>query len=67
MKTTAAQKKAISALTATFGTSSFLFDFRWENAYAHPAGSIVISRKVFQALVDGGLVAHVDSFHYRVA
>ncbi len=62
---TAKQTKTLAALTATFGSSEFMFNFSAE--YAHDGGeSVVIGRKVFQALVDSGKVKYVGVGRYAV-
>ena len=61
-------KKNLAALTATFGGREFLFNFSAE--YAHDAGvgaMVEIGRKVFQGLVDSGLVKRVSMVSYRLA
>lgn len=60
------QNAALAALTAAFGSSEFMFNFSAE--YAHDGGaSVVIGRKVFQALADSGKVKYVGAGRYAVA
>lgn len=63
---TRTQKAALASIKSTFGTSDFMFNFR--NEYAHgAAGDVVVSKKVFGALVASGAIVVRDLVIYSVA